>query len=62
MDEMENNAFTPRVHIVYLKCMLVFAAATAAAFAPTNHVLHKTSPGTVSFFVDHLYAKFSFTK
>ena len=32
MDEMENNTFAPRLHIVYLKCMLV----SAAACAPDN--------------------------
>ena len=45
MDEMENNTFAPRLHIVYLKCMLV----SAAAFAPANRALNKTSPDVVSF-------------
>ena len=58
MDEMENNTFVPRLHIVYLKRMLV----SAAACAPANCVLNKTSPGTVSFFIDCLYANFSSTK
>ena len=59
MDEMENNTFAPRlVHIVYLKRMFV----SAAACAPANRVLNKTSPGTVSFFIDRLYAIFSSTK
>ena len=31
MDEMENNTFAPRLHIVYLKCMFVSAAACAPA-------------------------------
>ena len=44
MDEMENNTFAPRLHIVYLKCLLV----SAAACAPANRALNKTSPGTVS--------------
>ena len=43
MDEMENNTFAPRLHIVYLKRMLVSAAACASA----NRVLNKTSFGTV---------------
>ena len=58
MDEMENNTFAPCVHIVhlfYLKCMLV----SAAAHAPANRALNNTSPGTVSFFVDYLYTNFS---
>ena len=58
MDEMENNIFAPRLHIVYLKCMLV----SAAACAPANRALNKTSSGTVSFFIDCLYANFSSTK
>ena len=36
MDEMENNTFAPRLHIVYLKCTLVSAAACASA----NHTLN----------------------
>ena len=58
MDEMENNTFVPCLHIVCLKHMLV----SAAACAPTNCTLNKTSPGTVSFFIDRLYANFSSTK
>ena len=58
MDEMENNTFAPHLHIVYLKRMLVSAAACALA----NRALNKTSPGTVSFFIDRLYAHFSSTK
>ena len=58
MDEVENNTFAPRLHIVYLKRMLV----SAAACAPANHALNKTSPGMVSFFSDVLYANFSSTK
>ena len=57
MDEMENNTFTLRVHTVYLfylKCMLV----SAAARAPVNRVLNKTSPGSIIFFIDHLYVNF----
>ena len=41
--------------VFYLKHMLV----PAAAHAPANHALSKTSPGMVSFFVDHLYANSS---
>ena len=48
----------PCLHIVYLKHMLV----SAAACAPANCALNKTSPGTVSFFIDRLYANFSSTK
>ena len=58
MDEMENNTFAPRLHIVYLKRMLV----SAAACAPADRALNETSPGTVSFFIDRLYANFSSTK
>ena len=58
MGEMENNTFAPHLYIVYLKRMLV----SAAACAPANRVLNKTAPGTVSFFIDHLYANFSSTK
>ena len=43
MDNMENNTFAPRLHIVYLKRMLV----SAAACAPANRALNKTSPGTL---------------
>ena len=43
MDEMENNTFAPRLHIAYLKCMLV----SAAVCAPANRTLNKTSPGTL---------------
>ena len=57
IDEMENNTFAPYLHIVYLKRMLV----SAAACAPDNRALNKTSSGTVSFFIDHLYANFSST-
>ena len=61
MDEMENDSFAPRVHIVYLlylKCMLV----SAAACVPDNHALDKTSPSMVSFFIDRLYASFLLQK
>ena len=53
MDELENDTFSPHVHIVYLlylKHMLV----SAAACAPADCVLNKTSPGTVSFFIDRV--------
>ena len=53
MDELENDTFSPHVHIVYLlylKRMLV----SAAACAPADRVLNKTSPGTVSFFIDRV--------
>ena len=55
------DTFTPSIHIVYLfylKYMLV----SAAAHAPANRTLNKTSPGIVSFFVDRLCANFSSTK
>ena len=42
MDEMENNTFAPRLHIVYLRRMLV----SAAACVPANRALNKASPGT----------------
>ena len=58
MDEMENNTFAPRLHIVYLKRMLV----SAAACAPANCALNKTSPGTASFFIDRSICKFFFHK
>ena len=58
MDEMENNTFAPSLHTVCLKRMLV----SAAAYAPANRALNKTSPGTVSFFINRLYANFSSTK
>ena len=58
MGEMENNTFARRLHIVYLKLVLV----SAAACAPANRALNKTSLGTVSFFIDRLYANFSSTK
>ena len=58
MNEMENNTFAPRLHIVYLKRILV----SAAACAPANRVLNKTLLGTVSFFIDRLYANFSSTE
>ena len=58
MDEMENNTFVPCLHIVYLKRMLV----SAAACAPDNRALNKTSPATVSFFIDHVYVNFSSMK
>ena len=48
MNEMESNTFVPRIHIVYLKRMLV----STAACAPDNRELNKTSPGMVSFFID----------
>ena len=44
---MENNTFAPRLHTVYLKRMLDFAATCA----PANCALNKTSPGMVSFFI-----------
>ena len=53
---MESNTFAPCLHIVYLKCML----ASAAAYAPTNHALNKTSPGVVSFFIDRSVCEFFF--
>ena len=53
---MENNTFLPRLHIVYLKYMLV----SAAACAPANRELNKTSPGVVSFFSDHSICEFFF--
>ena len=59
------DTFAPHVHIVYLfylRHMLVSAAAPAAAHAPANCALNKTSPGMVSFFVYHLYTNFSSTK
>ena len=55
------DTFAPHVHIVYLfylRHMLV----SAAAHAPANCALSKTSPGMVSFFVYRLYANFSSTK
>ena len=55
------DTFVPHVHIVYLfylRHMLV----SAAAHAPANCALSKTSPGMVSFFVYRLYANFSSTK
>ena len=42
---MENNTFAPRLHIVYLKCMIV----SAAACAPANRALNKTLPGVRKF-------------
>ena len=56
MDEKESNTFAPRLHIVYLKCMLV----SAAACSTTNRALNKTSPGVVSFFSDRSIRKFFF--
>ena len=56
MDEMENNSFLPRLHIVYLKRMLV----SAAACAPANRALNKTSPRTASFFIDRSKREFFF--
>ena len=56
MDEVENNTFAPRLHIVYLKRILV----SAAACAPTNHALNKTSPGVLSFFSDRSIREFFF--
>ena len=56
MDEMENNTFAPRLHIVYLKRMLL----SAAACAPANRALNKTSPGTANFFIDHSICEFFF--
>ena len=58
MDEMENNTFVPHLHIVYLKRMLV----SAAACAPANRALNKTSPGTASSFIDRSIRKFFFHK
>ena len=56
MDEVENNTFAPRLHIVYLKRILV----SAAACAPANRALNKTSPGVVSFFSDRSIREFFF--
>ena len=56
MDEVENNTFAPRLHIVYLKSILV----SAAACAPANRALNKTSPGVVSFFSDRSIREFFF--
>ena len=56
MDEMVNNTFAPRLHIVYLKCMLV----SAAACVPDNRALNKTPPGTASFFIDRSIREFFF--
>ena len=53
---MENDTFVPRLHIVYLKRMLV----SAAACAPINRALNKTSPGTASFFIDCSIREFFF--
>ena len=58
MDEMENNTFAPRLLILYLKRMLV----SAAACAPANRALNKTSPGTASFFIDRSIREFFFHK
>ena len=55
---MENNTFTPRLHTVYLKRMLV----SAAACAPANLALNKASPGVVSFFSDRSICEFSSMK
>ena len=55
---MENNTFASRLHIVCLKRMLV----SAAACAPANCVLNKTSPGVVSFFIDRSIREFFFYK
>ena len=43
-------------------CVLKRVLVSAAACAPTNRTLNKTSPGTVSFFIDRLYANFFSTK
>ena len=56
MDEVENNTFAPRLHIVYLKRILV----SAAACAPANRALNKISAGVVSFFSDHSIREFFF--
>ena len=56
MDEVENNTFAPHLHIVYLKCILVSAAACATA----NRTLNKTLPGVVSFFGDRCIRNFFF--
>ena len=48
MDEMENNNSCHALHFVNLKRMLF----SAAACAPANRALNKTSPGVVSFFID----------
>ena len=45
-------------HCVFKTRMLV----SAAACAPDNRALNKTSSATVSFFIDHVYANFSSTK
>ena len=55
---MENNTFAPRLHIVYLKRMLV----SAAACAPANRALNKTSPGVVSLFIDRSICESFFYK
>ena len=44
-------------HCVF-KCILV----SAAACAPANHALNKTSPGVVSFFSDRSIREFFFYK
>ena len=62
MAEMENDTFVLRVHIVYLFYSLKRMLVSTAAYAPANCALNKTSPGTVSFFVDRLYMNFSSTK
>ena len=55
---MENNTFAPRLHTVYLKCML----GSAATCAPANRALNKNSPGTVSFFIYRSIREFFFYK
>ena len=56
MNEMESNTFAPRLHIDYLKRMLV----STAACAPANLALNKTSSGVVSFFIDRSIREFFF--
>ena len=46
-DEMENNTFAPRLHIVYLNACLFLQLLVHLLIARAN----KTSPGTVSFFI-----------
>ena len=37
------------VYLLYLKCVLV---STAVRVPPANHALSKSSPGTISYFID----------
>ena len=56
MDEVENNTPVPRLRIVYLKHILV----SAAACPPANRALNKISAGVVSFFSDRSIHEFFF--